>query len=158
MKRLVPARSWQPSSQVISLFLGQCFMTSFQRFIFFHPLPVWPRPMAAVLLAFVPNVAANPPTSKMNHVTPGSAAPLTKQSVPDDQNPPVILVDAVFVPPCRDKTWSDEALTDLGPHRNHFPHRFFFPLPVFNSLLLPPTTELRLSTKDPQHVLMIDPV
>lgn len=56
--------------------------------------------MAADLLAFVPNVTTNPATSGMNHVTPGSAASLTKQSVPYDQNSPVILVDAVFVPPC----------------------------------------------------------
>lgn len=150
-------------------------MTSFERFIFFRPLPVWPRPMAAVLLAFVPNVAANPPTSKMNHVTPGSAAPLTKQSVPDDQNPPVILVDAVFVPPCRDKTWSDDALL-IWAHTGIISHTdSSFPslcsTPFFFLLQLSSVSQQKKDTSHknnevvviifsppPQHVLMIDPI
>lgn len=99
MKQFVPARSWQAKQ------------SNYFTFLLFNdvisktppppkPLPAWLRSMAADLLVFFLNVTTNPPTSKIIHVTLEPAASLTEQSVPYDQNPPVILVDAVFVPPC----------------------------------------------------------
>lgn len=133
--------------------------------------------MAANLLAFVPNVTTNPPTSEMNHVTPGSAASLTEQSVPYNQNSRVILVDAVFVPPCWNKTWWDDILNDLGANPSVLDLQIFPPstpcihlfclffsfhnwVPSLNKIKTQATKTTASASlfQTPQLLLMIDPV
>lgn len=78
-----------------------------------QPRPVWLSPMAAGLL--------NSLTSKKGiHVNSESAASLTKQSVPYDENSAVILVDAVVVPPCWNKTRLNDLLTGPGQNSTFF--------------------------------------